>query len=99
MRMIEAADLWTLIGAADAQMRAMIFLGLNCGYGNADVAGLEFRHLDLDRGWANYPRPKTGVPRRCALWPETVAAVRETIAARRKPATADRRRDRRDVGA
>jgi integrase len=85
-KMIEAADLWTLIDAADPQMRALILLGLNCGFGNADLAMLGFTHLDLDRGWVNLPRAKTGVPRRCPLWPETVTAIRTAIEERPKPA-------------
>jgi integrase len=85
-RMLEAADLWTLISAADGPARAMIWLGLNCGYGNADIAGLQYSHLDLTRGWANFPRPKTGIARRCPLWPETAAALREAIGDRPKPA-------------
>ena len=36
--------------------------------------------LDLDRGWIDYPRPKTGIARRCPLWPETVAALRAVLA-------------------
>lgn len=34
----------------------------------------------------DYPRPKTGVPRRCPLWPETVAALVRAAAVRREPA-------------
>jgi integrase len=34
----------------------------------------------------NFPRPKTGIARRCPLWPETVTALRASIAARPKPA-------------
>jgi integrase len=43
--------------------------------------------LDLNRGWINFPRPKTAIDRRVPLWPETVAALREAIAAR--PAVKD----------
>src|SRR5262249_36323072 len=31
------------------------------------------------------PRPKTGIPRRCPLWPETVAALKEALAQRPEP--------------
>jgi integrase len=33
----------------------------------------------------NYPRPKTGIGRRCHLWPETVQALREALACRPEP--------------
>ena len=66
-------------------LRAMILLGVNCGFGNADCGTLPLSALDLARGWVNFPRPKTGVDRRCPLWPETVAALREVLAGRHEP--------------
>jgi hypothetical protein len=63
----------------------MILLGVNCGFGNADVSRMPLSSLDLDGGWVNYPRPKTGVERRCPLWPETVNALRGAVAARPTP--------------
>jgi integrase len=66
-------------------VRAMILLGINCGFGNSDVGRLPLSALDLDAGWVVYPRPKTGIERRAPLWPETVAALRESIACRPTP--------------
>src|SRR5262249_4171561 len=70
---------------AGAQLKAMILLGINAGYGNHDVATLPLSAIDVERGWLNFPRPKTGIPRRCPLWPETVAAIREALAERPAP--------------
>ncbi len=84
-RMFEAAELRKLIDAAGVQLRAMLLLGVNCGYGNADVGTLPIAALDLDKGWATFPRPKTGVERRAALWPETVVALRAALAKRPTP--------------
>jgi len=84
-KMIEAADLLRLIAAADPQLKAMILLGLNCGMGNSDVGNLPLSAVDLDGGWIDYPRPKTGVDRRCPLWQETVKALRESLAKRPTP--------------
>ncbi|AMV16578.1 hypothetical protein VT03_01730 [Planctomyces sp. SH-PL14] len=72
-------------------LRAMILLGVNCGFGQTDVANLETTHLDLDRGWVDYPRNKTAVERRIPLWPETVAELREALAVRPKPKSAAER--------
>jgi integrase len=41
--------------------------------------------IDLDGGWLNFPRPKTGIARRCPLWAETVTAIREALTARSEP--------------
>jgi integrase len=64
----------------------MILLGVNCGFGNADCGTLPLSALGLERGWIDFPRPKTGIGRRCPLWPETVAAIREALAERPVPA-------------
>jgi integrase len=63
----------------------MVLLGVNCGYGNADCGTLPLTALDLVHGWINYHRPKTGITRRCPLWPETVAALKEWLACRPEP--------------
>jgi integrase len=85
LRMFEAADLRAILDKATQPLKAMILLGINCGYGNSDVANLPTKALDLQRGWATFPRPKTGIERRCPLWPETVEAIREAIDQRHKP--------------
>jgi integrase len=84
-RLFEAGQLRALLAEAGLQLKAMFLLGVNCGLGNTDCAGLCLRHLDLDGGWLNYPRPKTGIGRRCPLWLETVAALRAVLARRPEP--------------
>jgi integrase len=66
-------------------LRAMVLLGVNAAFGNHDIATLPLSALDLDAAWVNYPRSKTGIERRCPLWPETVSALRDAIAARPEP--------------
>jgi integrase len=63
----------------------MVLLGINCGYGNGDCCNLPLRAVDLEAGWIDYPRPKTGIPRRCPLWPKTITALKEALAARPAP--------------
>ena len=84
LRMFEAAELRAILEKATQPLKAMILLGVNCGYGNSDVARLPIGALDLERGWATFARPKTGIPRRAALWPETIQAIREALAQRPK---------------
>src|SRR5207248_61937 len=84
-RMFEAAELRRIIDAAGQPMRAMILLGINCGFGNADVGTLPLSAVDLEGGWVNYHRPETGITRRCPLWPETVEAIKEAITRRPGP--------------
>ena len=74
----------TLVKPAPS-LKAMILLGVNCGFGNADCGTLPLSALDLVGGWVNYHRPKTGITRRCPLWPETVAALKDVLAARKEP--------------
>lgn len=96
-KMIEAEQLRQLLDALDGkeveavqlppnpQLRAMVLLALNCGFGNNDVATLPLSAVDLDRGWIDYARPKTGIERRCPIWKETTEAIRTVIASRPTP--------------
>jgi integrase len=87
-RMFHAEQLRRIIKAAKQPLKAMVFLGINCGFGQSDVSNLPQSALDLKKGWVEYPRPKTAIERRCPLWPETVEALRDAIANR--PAASDR---------
>lgn len=84
-RMFERDEIHALLAKANRQLRAMILLGVNLGYGNSDVASLIINHLNLETGWAIFPRVKTGVERKGKLWPETIMAVREVLASRPEP--------------
>jgi integrase len=78
-RMFEAKPICNMIRKAGPQLRAMIYLGINCGFGNNDCGTLPIEQLDLVNGWHNYWRPKTQNPRRCPLWPETIKALKAVI--------------------
>jgi len=76
-RFYEAADIRKLVKSADPHLRAMILLGINCGFGPQDCFTLPANAVDLEQGWHTFARPKTEVDRRCPLWPETISAMRE----------------------
>ena len=84
-RMFEAAEIRAMLAVASLPLKAMILLGINCGFGNTDVANLAVRNLDLKDGWCDYPRPKTGISCRCPLWPETVSAIKAALKSRPDP--------------
>jgi integrase len=78
-------EIHLILAAASPALKAMTLLGLNAAFGNADCGRLPLSAVDLDRGIIDFPRPKTGLPRRAFLWPETVAALREALAKRPQP--------------
>ncbi|HMF17418.1 MAG TPA: site-specific integrase [Gemmataceae bacterium] len=84
-RMFEAKEIRRMIEAAGQPLRAMILLGVNCGFSNSDIGALPIKSLDLEGGWIAFPRVKTGIMRKCRLWPETVAALRKWLAIRPQP--------------
>jgi integrase len=84
-KLFTAAEVRKLMAAAGLQMHAMILLGINTGYGNTDVGRLPLATVDLERALIDFLRPKTGIPRRGALWAESVAAIRAAAAARPTP--------------
>lgn len=82
-KLFSREEIISLIYHAGHQMRAMILLGINGGYGNADCALIEKE--DIEDGWLTRKRQKTGKRRRTPLWPETQAAISEALAKRPDP--------------
>jgi integrase len=84
-RVFEAEELRRALDVANPQLRAMILLGVNCAFNNSDVGHLPMSSLDLSSGWIEFARVKTGVGRRCPLWPETIEAIQAWLAVRPAP--------------
>lgn len=91
-RLYTALEVKRLIADATPPMKAMILLAINCGWGNSDMSELPIKALDMDKGVADYPRPKTEAKRRAILWPETITALREAVENRPAP------KDKADAG-
>lgn len=72
-KLLDAAEVKSLIAAATGYMVPAIWLGINCGLGNTDVCNLRWSHISGH--WLDFPRPKTAVDRRSYLWPETIRAL------------------------
>lgn len=72
-----AGEVRRLLDHATVNLRGMILLGVQAGFGGHDCATLTIDAVDWDRGWIDWPRAKTATHRRVPLWPETIAALRE----------------------
>ena len=86
-KLFTAEQIHTLVGAADVHLRAMILLGINAAYGNADVGRLQQEWIQGD--WLAEPRGKTFIPRQAWLWPETLKAIDDSLAKRPHPTNHD----------
>jgi integrase len=84
-KLFTADEIRRMLDAAGVHLRAQILLGVNCGFGMSDCGRLPISALDLDGGWVVFPRVKSGVARRAALWPETVDALRTSLFLRPQP--------------
>ncbi len=69
-RMFSAAQVKLLIDNASDGLKGAIVLGLNAAFGNSDIERVRVKHLDGE--FHCYAREKTGIKRRCWLWPETL---------------------------
>jgi len=66
-----------LLSTPDMKMKAMIWLGLNCGFGCTDCSRLQWKDIDFKNNRVKLARKKTGVGRNLPLWPETIQALKE----------------------
>ncbi len=86
-RLFTADEIRKMIEAGGQPLKTMFLLGINAAFSNSDLANLP---LDaIKDGWLIFARVKTGIPRRCPLWPETLAALQEWILVRPTPKRAE----------
>ena len=78
-RLFTSRQVLRLLDAASDQLRAMILLGINGGFGNTDCAELRIEAVNLEGAVIDYARVKTGVPRTVPLWPQTVESLAAVI--------------------
>ncbi|WP_417744863.1 tyrosine-type recombinase/integrase [Rosistilla oblonga] len=75
-------EIQEIVKVAPQPMKSFVLLGINCGFLPCDCGRLQFSHIDLDGGWLDFTRHKTGNPRAAKLWPETVASIRDWLTKR-----------------
>ena len=75
-KLVEPGLFRLLIAHAPLQLRAVLYLAANAGFGATDCAQLRWDCIDLEAAIIRgYRRPKTRINRDAPLWPETVAAL------------------------
>lgn len=75
-----------LLKIATPQMKAMIYLGINCACGNTDIGKMPKAVVDFESKVMDYSRWKKGAERRMPLWPETIQAIQNWLKVRPIPA-------------
>lgn len=80
-KMYSPSQVRELLHEAGATMKAMILLGINCGYQNSDceTLPLDIARAGIKTGWLEYPREKTEIERRAKLWDQTVDAMQAVL--------------------
>lgn len=75
--MFTPPQIHALLDESGLRMRAMILLGINCGYQNDDCVRIPVDMLRdaASSGWLDNARHKSEVDRRCHLWGETKDAI------------------------
>ena len=72
-------ELERLFAFASVVDTSLLLLGLNCGFGNTDIATLKLCDINLEEATVSHARQKTGVARNFTLWPQTVEILKRYI--------------------
>lgn len=75
--LFSADEIAMMITAAKLPLRAMIRLGVECGFGNTDIAALLWEQVDLDNRVIALHRHKTKIERRCIISNELAQDLRD----------------------
>lgn len=72
----EVRILWD---AAHPRLRCFMALGLNCGYGQKDIADLTVKVINLEDGFIERHRSKTKIYSKHRLWPVTTELIAQHV--------------------
>jgi integrase len=75
-RLFEPSQILGLVEIASPTIKAMTLLAINGGFQNKDCAELHWGAINWADSTLNLHRNKTGIARRCFLWPETIEALK-----------------------
>jgi site-specific recombinase XerD len=91
LKLFTAAQIHSILDESGLRMRAMLLLGINCGYHNSDVETISLASVvaAIKSGTIEHARSKTEVERACPLWQETVQALQAYV--ERRPRTESKR--------
>lgn len=73
----QPSEVRALLKSASVNMKPMILLGLQAGFGNSDCSLLPQSAVKGD--WIEWPRVKNGIVRRVPLWKETRIALAKSV--------------------
>lgn len=77
VRTFALEELRALWSAASSRTRLYMALGLNCGFGQGDIASLKVHEWDRAAGTITHCRSKTGIEGKYPLWPITAELLRK----------------------
>lgn len=76
-KILKPKQVFDLMKVADDTMTAIMWLGINGGFGNTDVAKLVPADVDFKKKMIDGSRHKTEALRKVPLWPETIKAIKK----------------------
>jgi integrase len=83
-RSVTIEEIRSVVCEGHSYLPAATILAINGGMGQSDLAALPLKAIDLEKGWIDFPRPKTEMPRRVPLWPETIELLKKWLKKRKK---------------
>jgi site-specific recombinase XerD len=81
LKLFTPGQIHAMLDESGLRMRAMILLGINCGYHNNDCETISLAAVEagIRTGTIEHAREKTEIERACPLWPETISALKAWI--------------------
>ncbi|XZE18764.1 tyrosine-type recombinase/integrase [Pirellulaceae bacterium SH449] len=78
LKLFTPDEIQRILNESGIRMRAMILLGINCGYHNNDIETLPLVAAEaaIESRLIEHARQKTEIERVCPLWPETIDALK-----------------------